>query len=257
VSLKILTNQVWRDACQVLVTDTSDVATAEQDAILSITGGPRHLPWEETSATADRRFVYINKNGGLSADTMVITRADRHQNHDLSAFSWTSYPATKDAEIFGDATFSATLVGLQSQDFVYEFTERTNKQAFGVDFSAGTEGAYQKFVHQIYFCSALTLSYPDGFDYQPLSGVAAYLLRRQMYRVQHHGSLRFNHITRAEVTALEQLYAAQDEPLFVYDSSGYWLRDKLWHCILGQPTKQALGDDHFVATLDLFRLRHP
>lgn len=252
MALKILTNQVWRDAAQIDITDSSHVTTADAARALNCTGGHRGLLFTYASSS-DRIVSYINKNGGLSADTIVVPNAHNFNGHEVRVRYYTTYSSSS-TDVFSTSTFAETLVGIRGRDWVGEFSAVTNKQAWSLYLGAGTGGSYTKIFPQVYFCQALSLSYPAGLEITPLPFRAVEMLDGVPFNVVEKITLKFSELTSSEVQSLTQLYKLHREPLFIYDSAGDWFFDNLFHGII---TDLRVGEKigtTYEAQMDLARL---
>jgi hypothetical protein len=253
MSIILLANTVWGSASQLLVTDTSNAATTDQAGIYTVTGTSRHLSWQ-SGATADRRIVYINKAGTLSCTHMVLTRADRHNTHQVIIRSYSTYSSSTTAEYTSAASFAETLVGAGSTDWVKAITI-SSKQALGIDLLAGTGGLYTKYVHSLYFCNALTFDYPESVQLAPLPMWTRVPIKHQSYLVNEQQTYVFNSLTRAEVLAFDQIYRLRENPVFLYDSAGTLIPDKLVHGLIVDRTIVRQFHDLYAIQVQFVTLR--
>lgn len=139
------------------------------------------------------------------------------------------------------------------QDLVHFFSSAKNSQeGFGILNGAGDGGAYEEQVPAAYFDTAMELTNPLWpVVERPAYGVVK--KERQYFKTERAAQLTIPFLTRSQV---EQIKAMDlDEPIFVYDSEGSHLHDKLWHCI-ATVSDVAEFDDQYRVTLDLQRLRH-
>lgn len=139
------------------------------------------------------------------------------------------------------------------QDLVHFFNSaQSNKEGFGMLSGAGTLGAYEEQVPAVYFDTAFELPNPEWpVVERPAYGVVK--KERQYFKTERAAQLTIPFLTRSQV---EQIKAMDlDEPIFVYDSEGSHLHDKLWHCI-ATVSDIAEFDDQYTMTLSLQRLRH-
>lgn len=222
--IQLITNTVWRDCAQILVTNTSHTATADESNIENITRGPRHLEGA-ISGTAARRIAYVNKRGTLSANCCVITRADRlTSGYTIRKYATYSSSATT-IETSGSAP---TCIGLNSDDYVTTFTAATSQQAFSLE-NASTSA---KVVGKLYFGTSIDFSNPLPPEISPAWGVQ--VVKRRAYSVREQLVMQFENVSRTLAQSLDQSYRLQEEPCFLYDSAGTLLEDKLWHCVLSR-----------------------
>lgn len=256
MSLKILANTVWEDSAQLKVTDTSDAATTDTAGVENIAGGQRWQYWTSGS-TADRRLAYINKNGGLACDYAVLTRADLHVGHEIEIHSWSNYTSSATAEYDSGSNFNPTLIGAKSQDYVWDLTSNaiTGKQAMTMAFKSGGAGVYTKKVHQLYFASAFTLSFPGSISISRLRFPSQHLYDRQNYLVDEEWQFRAEQLSQADVDTFHALYMLQKRPLFIYDADGTLIPFKLLHCIIRDFQVVQEFDDHYSITISALMLR--
>lgn len=255
MALKILTNQAWRDAAQISITDSSFAeVTADQTKALNVVGGHRGLAFS-SSTTGDRIITYINKSGNLAADTMVAVGASAFNGHQVKVQQYTTYTSSV-TDIFSTSNFAETLIGYQSTDWVYEFSAVSTKQALALYLGAGTGGAYTKTIGQVYFCNALSLSYPADLVVQPLPLKATVQLAGVPFGVMEKFNFKFNGVSATEAQSLTNLYKKTREPIFIYDSNGDWVFDKLLHCVVGAVKIGERFDDLHDVSLEVYRLNH-
>lgn len=252
--LKILTNTVWNDAVQIVATDTSNVTTGEDATIENVTGGSPHVFWQ-SSATSDRRLVYINKSGNLNSSHFVLVRADRHVGHQINLYKFATYSSSATL-VTSTANPLATgdLIGQSSQDLVLTCSA-ASQQALCAEFLAGTGGNYTKQVHQAYFCNAFTLNYPAEMTTQTLSFPSRQSYKGKSWLVDRAITINAHQLTRTDINTFEALYNLKSEPFFIYDSDGYQIRFKLLHCVYASHQVTASFDDFFDLTLNVYQLR--
>lgn len=258
MALKILVNTVWKNAVELRVTDSSHAETSDGSGKLILAGGPPHLKWTQ-SGTAERRFYYINKSATLEADAFVMWRADRHLTHSLTVLSYSDFTTTADSNIFSSSNFAETLVGANADAWVYEFSARSTKEAFGFRLTDGTGGAYVKSLGQCYFCSAFTVNYPVSMEVKPLGIRDSVKKGKNFYRVSEQIGIELEGLTDAETVTLEDILTDNDgrtieEPFYLYDSGAAWLTDKLVPVILGDRPIKKEFNDLYSLQLQLYRL---
>lgn len=226
MSIELIANDVARDCARVIATNGVDAEFADQSGIENITGGPRHL-YFTGGGTNTLRCVYNDAAGGLAANRCVIVRADRHETHAVGVYAWPNYGASPTV-LDSTSDFNETLVGPLETDWVVEF-DATTAEAFGVEFDSGTGGSYSKVVQQIYFGTAFEFSYVEQVVRNVLPKHSRHVVRRQSYQVREEFNFVATNLTRSDVNSLQQMYRLKDEPLFLYDSQGIQIVDKLLH----------------------------
>lgn len=254
MSLLLLANTVYANTAQLVVTDTSDVATTDQSGIYTVTGASRQIAWT-SNATSDRRISYVNKAGNLSATHAVLTRADKHNGHTIQIHSFETYASSSTLQYNSGSSFSETLIGPLGQDYVRSLGSLSSKQGFSISFLAGTGGNYTKVLHSVYFCSAFTFSYPSLVQIQPLPRNSRYTVKHESFLVDQSIMLYAERLTMAEATQLEQLYKIKENPLFLYDADETLIRDGLAHCIVSEYRIRRLVDDFCTVEMNLLRLK--
>lgn len=248
MAISILANTVWQNAAELQITDSSQVVTGEQDGQEILTGGPPHL-FHTQSGIARRRYVYVNKAGGLSCDATVLTKATRHTGKSVKISNWSGWPSGR-VDNLSDAAWAPTCVGLNSDTFVQLNLAISNVTAVGWSLDSGD---YTKKMSQMYFCTAFTSGDWVGVRVTPEWG--SVLIRRRVCLYREKATAVIENLTRAQVNTLRGLYRFMDEPIFIYDSTAAFFSNNLWHCMVVnvQVTQQAL--DLFTVSLDLVRLR--
>lgn len=257
MSIKLLTNTVFRDAVSVVNGDTSTTINTLGDGINLVSGG-RHLSWLTDNADG-RRISYVNRGGGLAADMCVVVGADRALTHTLTISYHNTYDGTYSGgsgatNIFTSTNFAETLVGYGSQDFVYEFAALSNKQAFSVVNAAGTGGAYTEQLTKFYIGSSFSLTYPKEVTFNPFW--ASVRVDEQHYLCEERAYFSFQNLTKAEIETFEGLYKVTEEPCFLYDSGGTWIPEKLYHGIVQDVIVQPQFNDFFELRFAMYQLRH-
>ena len=225
MAIEILPNSAWGNAARVLATNTSDVALADQVGIENVTGGPRYLSYAG-AGTGNLRVVYVNKSGGIQYDRVVIAKASNHLGHFVRLRDWLTYPSTT-APAFTDDPFNEPLVGPRGEDFVYSAGLSASLQAVGLELDSGAGGSYSKVVHQVFFSTAFTLSDVRGVTRTRLPKFSRYAIKRKSYQVREEVQIVAIGLTRAQAQAFQQLYRLREEPLYIYDSQGIQIREKL------------------------------
>ena len=251
MALKLIVNSVWQNCPQVKVTDLSDAATADTDNPANFVGGPRHIRYAQ-SGTGDRRFVYVNKAGGLTCDTLVIADASSFVGHGVQVHSWATYTGATTVA-FSASAFAETLYGPNGSDWVASLGTISSKQAFGVDIFAGTGGAFSKVVNKIFFGTAYTFNY--NYDLQISPNWSRVLLRRQSYLTEYQATLSVEGLSKTELDSFQALYNLLEEPFFLWDSDGTRLSQRLWYVITLELRISPRFDDLYDVSFVLYRLR--
>lgn len=241
MALILITNQASRDSVELVVTDTADAAESYTD-IDVLRGGPRYLNWTSIATTA-KRFVYVNKSDGLTADYIVVTRMDRHTSKNVKVYSWDTYSGSRDTAIFDDAAFSETLIGIESQDWCFAFgSEATTKSGLGLSLEST---AATKTLSQVYF--GVGLSFSNISERGDLKFQRVPIHDKPMKHEGHYYRLYgIAEFTVTEVTSadLDTYYdLPKDDPVFFYDSSGNFIEDKLWHCVILEEQVTVVHDE--------------
>lgn len=95
MSIKLITNKAWHESVDLHVGDAGSTLYTASDA-KNVTTGPRHL--RAKTDTADRRITYVNKAGGLNADTVFLGNAKNFLGHRLSVHGWSNYLDKQDGQ---------------------------------------------------------------------------------------------------------------------------------------------------------------
>lgn len=254
MAIEFLVNHAWEDCAELLVTDVASTPT-DMSGHLSITGGPHYLFWEQF-ADAERHIAYVNKNNTMGYDTVVMTAAGWHLTHSVAIGHWTTYPSAFTND-FSSGNFSFTGIGESLQDWVFKpGSAKLNHQGLGVKLLGGTGGAYQKRMYKFFFSRKFSFSEPpsQGLAIRPSYGETI-LVRNNNYHLRATAQITFDNVTRDEIEQFERLYHIHDEPLFVYDASGTWLYEKLWHCLVAPLQVVESWDDFHTVIVTLRQLR--
>lgn len=255
MSVVLLANTVWHDAAQIKPTDSSDVDTTDTSTAQSVVGGQRHLYWAQ-SGTADRKLVYVNKAGNLNCSHVVVADAINHSGHTLKVVTYSGYTASPTTQYDSGSSFSGPYVGKQSKDFVYALASRvTNQQAIALSLEAGSGGNWAKTVTKFYACDGLTFNYPGVASYRPLAFPSRHSYKRNFFLVDEEYKLYFDAVSRADKETFERLPNLMGEPVFLYDSAGGLLPDKLLHGIITAVEVSARFDDLYRIDITLNTLR--
>lgn len=232
MAIKFIVNEAERDRVKLGTTTAAPADVDDRDKILNITGGARHLEWTQGDSTT-RELSYIAKwNTGLSANTVVLARADRHLGHDLTIKAYSAYPSTP--VTVGSETTLATgdLVGFDTQDYILEFTQKNAQQAFAVEFGNGAGGAYTRIVNSLFFGNAFEFDNVESITRRPVPKRVPLEVGRNSYYVQEQCSIVFSAVSEDKLQDFEELYRVYDEPCFIYDSLGSFISEKLLHVIV-------------------------
>jgi hypothetical protein len=260
MSIWLLANTVGDNAAQIVATDTSDSSSGiNQTGVASIKGGPRHLKWTASHATAARRLAYVNKSGGLVADFCVIVDAKAHDGKQVDIVEFTTY-GTTESDVDSRTLADSDYVGTSGRDFVHQFSaKQSSKQGFAVEF-AGTD--YQKTARQIYFSEGLEFAdMPDfatiqiervGYHAEPVEHFGSF------YHLEALASFKVSEVSRADLNTFLGLW--KEDPVFFYDSSGSSqvgtaIEDKIWHSIIMNYRVLPVHDDSNEIEFDIGILR--
>ncbi len=249
MAIYILANTVWGLAAELQITDSSQVVTGEQSGQEILTGGPQHL-YHEQSGIARRRYVYVNKAGGLVCDATVLTKATRHSGKSVKISNWSAWPSGR-VDNLSDAAWAPTCVGLNSDTYVnVSLSIGSGAQAVGWSLDSGD---YTKRMSQMYFCTAFTSG--DWAAVRSAPEWGSVVIGRRLYLYREKATAVIENLTRAQVNTLRGLYQFMEQPIFIYDSTAAFFSNNLWHCMVVnvRVTQQAL--DLFTVELDLVRLR--
>ncbi len=255
MALKILTNSVWSQSAVIKVTDTSNADTTEQTGIETLIGGLPHLYWT-SSDTTEKRIVYLNKNSGISSTHFILKRADKHLGHKINLYKSSSYSSSISSVVSSsDPIVAGDLIGTNDDSLVLECAS-TNVEALIAEFKSGTGGTYTKYIHQCFFSTAFDLEYTNSYKTLSLPFPSVITKSNKTYLVNKQISISVNKLTRTQINSFYALYKINQEPFFLYDSTGNFLRKKLIHCIANKFAVSQATDDHYILNLDLYELRH-
>lgn len=235
MGLWLLANTVGRDAAELRYTNSSNT---EQPAtnLDNLRGGPRSLKFDQ-GALATRRYVYLNKAGGLAASHMVVANAAALEGLATSIMSWDAYPGslTSYSTYDAPASFSEPTYGIDGSDWVWAHgVGVSNRQAFGFQVATGGTGID---LLKIYFCQGMEFDYAAGtvqFQRVPVHAQAVQHCGN-FYKLHATASLTLGPITRA---GLDTYYGIpKDDPVFLFDDTGGedygdHIPHKLWHCVI-------------------------
>lgn len=249
MAIELITNQLWTQAARVIATDT---AGAEVDSTLypsNVVGGGNHLFYGPSGA-ADRRLLYVNMNGGMGINRLIVTRANSFNGLGAYVLSWgAAYPASPTTH-FGSVSFAETLVGPLAKDWVYSFSSAiTGKYAIGLELG----GAVAKYIGKLYGGTALSMKIGAPPVITPFWSQVQ--LFRQVYLTDFRAEIVFDDLTATDVNTLENLASLKTEPFFLYDADGYTFKDKLWHGVLLDLRKVQVHDNLYAVQLSTARIR--
>jgi hypothetical protein len=252
VSIILLPNNVWAAAAQTDITNVAGASYASEAATFeAIAGGPRSLSYSSTDTDA-RKFVYINKAGTLNYTHVIWARADLHNNasRGVQINSYSTFPSAGATE-FSTGAFSQTLIGKNSQDWVFPVSG-SGKQ--GIELSLTTFG-YTKNVVKFFVSNGITLPNSQQVVTTHLPYLARYTYRRQTYLIDEEWQFTFLEVTKAEVDAFESIPNLLSEPMFVYDTLGTQIPYSLIHGIITDHKVTAVYDDNHTVTFTMDALR--
>lgn len=256
MALKIITNTVWRDSAVIWEETSGTYETV--DKLINVTGGQRYLQCNNTGiATGASTFdiYYVNKSGGLDADTVILTHANEHATHGVTINSYATFGGGA-TSILSDSNFAGANAG---NDYILEFTEKTNQQALEVQFSSGTGGSYIPIVTGVILGSSTSLSCIEpNVEFMPEARKIK--LCKSYYEVTDKITFTATNLTKAEIDELENQYNLNEEPFFIYDDEAAILDDSLWHVVM--PEKIVIqewtdrnGDSGYSVQFKCYRLR--
>lgn len=232
MAIKFIVNEAERDRVLLGVTTAAPADVDDRDKIINITGGGRHLEWTQADSTT-RELAYIAKwNTGLSANCVVLARADRHLGHDLAIKAYSAYPSTP-TTVGSETTLAVgDCVGIDSQDYILEFTQQNAQQAFAVEFANGAGGAYTRIVNKLFFGNVFEFDNVESITRKPVPKRNPLDVGRNTYYVQEQCSMVFSAVSEDKLQDFEELYRLYEEPCFIYDSLGSFITEKLLHIIV-------------------------
>lgn len=241
MSLYFLFNNVWQDCAEVRATDSSNVETTDGNLLSNITGGANYLEWEQTG-TADRWLVYIEKGASLTYDTIIVSAADRLSAKDVKIVEYADYPSTPVTE-FSDASFSETLVGENSDLWLYSAGTTSSLEALELQLA----GAYTKRVGKFCAGTLLELGKSNGITRRPLPQGSTVVNGNKSYHISEQIDLDSERITDANLKLLEDSSELMTKPFWLYDSTGDYFAEKLIYCVIAQlPVSKAFDDINFI-----------
>lgn len=249
MALKILVNHAWAGCADFLVTNGSDVETADT-LTRNMVGGARHLTFTQ-AGTAGLRIVYVNKSAKLSFDTFVMVNASRHLGHAFQLVSWATYTGTLTQHV-NESNWAPTLVN-GGRDYVEGGFSASNVDALGIVLDSGSGGAYTKTLNQLYFSTAFTLPYFGSMSMTPTWTAVA--VGRQRYHVDERRALVIPGLTKTQKETLLELPNLRTQPFFIWDDSGDYFSENLYHCVCTSLGIAQEMDELYTASFELYRLR--
>jgi len=236
------------------VTNSADTASADADQleVQKLSGGHFHYNYLGTT-NEDRRFVYINPAGGITADWVIVPTASAYlATCGLTVFSYSTYPSSS-ATLYNSNPFSATLYGPNGQDLITSISCSNQKALSFIIAQVTTRPAYNP-LRKVYFCQDYTLNYPQECTYEGLPLNSRYIIGKQSFAVNKRWQFTAIGLTRAEVQSLHQLPFLKTDLFWIYDSGGGQIPFRLLPCILENYSVQAVFDDKFSLALSVFEV---
>jgi len=238
-TLNLLINDVFEDAL-LLDYETSASGTAN---LLSVAEGDRYMSVTVTPADT---LSYIKKTGNLSADTLVLTRADLFVGDNITFKSYSGYPATSET-IYDGTSFSPTLVGHESQDFYHEFTAISGKEAMGLQVPNNSV------IHQLYYGTRIEFDFiSEVVEFEKVS--ERIQIEDRYYFADEHYFISLTAVTQAQVNSLNEKDVT-NKLVFLYDESGKHFPNKLLHGVILNKPKVEVFDDLYTVSWDIYRVK--
>ena len=238
-TLNLIINDVFED-CLMLDSDTSASGT---DNLFSIAQGERYMSYNVSPAGT---ISYINKEGILTADTFILTRADLLVGENIYLKSYSSYSGSS-TNVYNGASFNPTLVGYEDQDFYYEFTTEANKEAFGLQVPNNSK------IYQAYLGTRLEFDFVNEVvEFEKISD--RIYLDDRYYLVDEHYFISLTAVSQVQVEALKDKDLS-NKLVFLYDESGKHIPEKLLHGIILNKPKVEVFDDLYTVSWDIYRLK--
>lgn len=254
MAIKLLANTVYHASQVVATTQDSGGSYADttETKQRNVVGGPRNIKFTPDDANTEM-ITYVETNGGLACDALVITHSDGYTGQKIRCVKFTAYKGT-DGSTLTDNVFTETGIGPYQQDYVWTFTRETNMQGFGFEVSAASVFG------KIYLCDSFS------FEHQSPSGPLARFRPAwitiehggRAWNVEQQGTFFFTGLTAANIDSYHALFKTHEqyEPVFLYDSDGTVIADKLWHCLITQAEITQVFEDNYQMSLETYLLRH-
>lgn len=236
-TLNLIVNDIWDD-CLILDYLTASSGTTN---LFSVAEGDRYL----NVSTDGDTVSYINKSTTMTADTLIMTRADTLVGENVLFKNFSDYPSGE-STIYNGTGFDPTLVGYEDQDFYYEFTTASG-DAFGVAMPADS------YLYQVYFGTRIEFDYiNDVIDFEPVS--ERVIVENKYYTVDQHYFITLTDVDSDSIAALNSK-ELNNKLVFLYDESGKHFTDKLMHCIMVNRPKVQIFDNIYSVSFDVYRLQ--
>lgn len=236
---------------------TPSTPLLDEPTYLNVTGGSRDMKFRQLVARVNY-LHYVNGNGGMSADYLVITDTQGFPGRGLQVGTMSTYGTKELITNFGG--FSQTQVGLDSADFVYPLPSAlSNKYGFWVYF--GHSSADGKAVSHIIWGNAFEFKKVPAGCWVTEPYWASIKLQKVNYRVREIGTFSAHGLTQTELDTLLALPGLRDNPVYLYDDTGKIIGDKGWHCVVGSLVYEVSEIDSvndallYNVTLVTYRLR--
>ena len=250
MAIKFLSNTAWRDADSVHYPGLTSTSGHPEN----LTYGPRYLTWKWTWNSSLESFYYKTDDNtdSIQFDMLAIAGAKNLVGETFRFQSEDAGGATNH-DVF--TLSSGDLVGADGEDYVFDIGSVTSgKRKVGLQYASGSPTLTLVKLYSVYIGQSVSLEYPQGISIEPFWN--SVLIGRTNYKTSEHAVMRFAGVTRAELDSIQQMYRLHTDPIFVYDSTGNWFSDKLWHCLVGPLRSEATSDDLFNVTFDLYRIRN-
>lgn len=274
MTLILLTNDVgyaatvqgWQNARNVIATgyDMKDLIAGPRNRLVrSMQGSGSNIGIFSPRYACDPAQVAVNYAVIARAD--YLTRRTNGCQIYFTRYGSTSFGGYAYESVVSNATLSAGLTGVRSQDYVYTYSTTRTAYGFGVEsYTSTVTGANVGQCGQVFFSTGfdfgknpdLVVPLEDLVDAQRLFVPPQAQIDGFAYDTEKRFTLNFRGVTRAKVDAFRALPNIQRWPLFLYDSAAEVFAHKLEHVLVETWTEQRAASGKWDISIVFRRLAH-
>lgn len=251
MSIRVITNTVYGQTTEDI---QSDVTATLEGAPQNLTFGPRYLGYKFSVVADDDHFYYKRGTSNqFRYDTIVMAGA---HNLDGQEYLWIGYDGTTTTTHETVVISSSNLTGINNEDYISVLPAViTGQRLTGIRISAPLNKSRIK-LNKLYIGESFVFDYPVACSISRVNRYSSVTVKRQPFKFIEQASLTFERVPSADFHLFENLYRVHSDACFIYDENADFLRDKLWHVIIGQVKVNERFNDLYTVTLPIYRLRN-
>lgn len=202
-------------------------------------------------------YTRINASGSNSTHVALQNTFNANAPESWAASgtesTYVGFVYLEDYSVVYTSASGRTLVGLNSQDFVYTGLSLASTASLSLDII----GDGEKLINSLCFGTAVDLTgwaVNRPIQIRPHDRDADILHGKHHYKIHEVAELEFACVDDSTLKSFEKLAFLKEMPVFMYDENEEFLPGKLWHCVVKYQTEKVANDNNslFVTAHRLF-----